>query len=112
MIKLRYEEWCKPQAQEQGNKYLLFCKQDFLLPKRTDAYVDTWVEAYWWLFRINPWWSTLAKHWFKANKTVFMCEKWYEKVKIKINWMINEDIVIKAWTVLCEIEGINDTIVI
>ena len=113
MIKLRYEDGCKPQVLEQGNKYLLFCKQDFYLPKRTEAYVDTWVEANWWIFRIDKWPMSLAKYWFMANKTVFNCDKWkYEKVLIKIQWMANKDILIKAWTVLCEIEWINTTFII
>lgn len=112
MIKIRYEEWCKPQAQEQGNKYLLFCKKDFLLKRRTEEYVDTWVEANWWIFRINPAPMWLARYWFIANKTVLNCDRWkYENVKIKIYWMSNKDILIKAWTPICEIEWITWAIV-
>ena len=110
-IKLRYEEWCKPQDEGVGNKYLLFCFKDTLLEKWKVTEIDTWVSAYWWHFRINPLNTTYVKYDFTVNKTIFIW--WndrYDRVMIRSEPVINWDVLVKAWTVVCEIEWVNESI--
>lgn len=113
VIKLRYEEWCKPQSEGVGNKYLLFCFKDTLLEKGKVTEIDTWVSAYWWHFRINPLNTTYVKYAFTVNKTVFIW--WndkYDRVMIRSEPVVNHDVLVKAWTVVCEIEWINENILV
>ena len=110
-IKLRYEEWCKPQDEGVGNKYLLFCFKDTLLKKGETTEIDTWVSAYWWHFRINPLNTTYVKYDFTVNKTIFI--RWNDRddrVMIRSEPVINWDVLVKAWTVVCEIEWVNESI--
>ena len=112
-IKLRYEEGCKPQSEGVGNKYLLFCFKDTVLKKGKSGEIDTWVSAYGWHFRINPLNTTYVKYDFTVNKTLFIW--WndrYDRVMIKAEPVINQDVTVKAWTVVCEIEGINESILV
>ena len=108
-IKLRYEEWCKPQDEGVGNKYLLFCFK--VIKKGETTEIDTWVSAYWWHFRINPLNTTYVKYDFTVNKTIFIW--WndrYDRVMIRSEPVINWDVLVKAWTVVCEIEWVNESI--
>lgn len=110
-IKLKYEQWCKPQDEGVGNKYLLFCFKDTVLKKWESTYIDTWVSAYGGHFRVNPLNITYVKYDFTVNKTIFIW--WndrYDRVMIKAEPVINWDVLVKAWTVVCEIEWVNESI--
>lgn len=112
-IKLRYEEGCKPQSEWVGSKYLLFCFKDTVLKKWETTMIDTGVTSYGWHFRINPLNTTYVKYDFTVNKTIFIW--WndrYDRVMIKAEPVINQDVTVKAWTVVCEIEGINESILV
>lgn len=112
-IKFRYEEWCKPQSEGVGSKHLLFCFKDIVLKKGETTNIDTWASAYWWHFRINPIWETFVKHDFTVNKTIFIWwNNGYDRVMIKAEPVINWDVLVKAWTVVCEIEWINENILV
>ena len=112
-IKLRYEEGCKPQSEGVGSKHLLFCFKDTVLEKWKVTEIDTWVTAYGWHFRINPLNVTYVRYDFTVNKTIFIW--WndkYDKVMIRAEPVVNHDVTVKAWTVVCEIEWINENILV
>lgn len=103
-ITLKYVKGAEPQDTEVGWKYLLLCYKDVVLKRWEKGLIETWTAIYWWALRVEPLLSTYVKHWFDVNKTVYVPYRdIMTKVLISAHWIINEDVVVKQWTPLCEI---------